>query len=548
MRQRKSRATALVVAGLVAAPVAFGGGPSSAQPPLPTSFAAPARIAFVANDDIHTIAADGSDRRRLTTKEGEHTNTEPAWSPDGRSIAFVRDLSIEDHPDIDDFTQSQIWLMDRDGGNQRPYAPPSPRNTYDTSPAWSPDGDRLVFARLRSGSSRPSLIVMGPDGTATRTLVRERAELESPAWSPDGTTILYSRTTWDDDYPYYDRPELWSVPADGGAPRRIARDAEQAAWSPDGKRIAFVSVRDKNGGRCGHDDQCSYAGELYVANADGTGSMRLTSGKGDERAPSWSADGERIVFQSDRNFVAGEKHELYSIRPDGSCITWLTNGTAQSGDPAWEPGAGPTDPGGCGGTPREPLIEVDVAAVQRFTGFPVYWLGATSDEGLMLDEAYVDPRGVDLGYGDCAHYDGCRAPLTLRSVSSCRAQILWLAGYAPRRVTTIGGALVYRPEVYVPHLYVGPTQVSLGDTGSPRTSVFRALRRANGESRPGEFPRAQLPEYFWHRIERAAAARRKYGTAGAARRLKHSPTAIKERDAIHRRLRELGRFGRLRCR
>ena len=549
------------IASIAVAALALGAPPAMAQVPL--TFPAPARIVFAAAhgdgaSDLYTVGADGSDRRRLTTASGGHGSSEPVWAPGGGQVAFVRDLSVAapGGDDDDEVVRSQIWTMRPDGSEQRPFAPPSPRDTYDSTPAWSPDGARVAFARVRFGGETiaSSLVVTGADGAGQRTLARAPARtftiLGTPAWSPDGGTVLYT-LTWLDEQAYY-RSELYAVPSAGGTPRRIARHARDPAWSPDGRRIAFVSERDRNGERCGS-DQCSYAGELYVMNADGSGRARLTNGSGDEGAPSWSADGSRIAFHSDRNYPEGEAPELYSIQPDGGCLTWLTNGTAHSGDPSWEPGSAPTDPGGCGATPREPLIETDVTPATSFRGFPVYWLGRMTADGLLISRVSGDGRGgVHVGYDDCARYEPSECPpyVTLDNVSTCVSHPLFRAGYQTENVTRVSDGLLYRDRTSEghPELYAGPTTVRLfADDERRAAAVVPALRQANGEAEPGRFPLAQLPLAFWRRIERASAARRKYGTAGAARRLKQSRGAVKERVAIHRRLRELGRFGRLAC-
>ena len=527
-----------------------GAGAANAQFPM-TEPAPPARIAFTANEDVYTISADGSDRRRLTTMTDGTASFEPAFSPDGGSIVFIRELPVD--PDLDE-EGSQVWVMRADGGDQRPYAPAAPAGGFDASPAWSPDGAAVAFVRRRFARGRivTELLVTGPGGSGLRTVTRIETKgstfLSSPAWSPDGATILYTRTKLDDEGTF--RPSLYSIPAAGGEPRRLASDSSDAAWSPDGQRIAFASVRDRNGQRCGS-DECAYAGEIYVMNADGTGAARVTNDPGDERAPDWSGDGRRIAFQSDRNYPDGEEPELYSIEPDGACLTWLTNGTAASTGPDWQPGPGATDPGGCGPVPREPLIETDTRPAKRGK-VPVYWLGTGSGDGLILSQVFGDGSEVFLDYDDCGRFSpsDCAPPVSLSNTPSCGSHVLFGAGYHPEAVTRTGdGGLLYTDPVEegTPQLYAGSTTVSIYTDSRSVEPIVGALRRFGSESEPGRFPLALLPQHFWRRIERAAAARRKYGTAGAARRLKTSRGAVKERVAIHRRLKELGPLGRIDC-
>jgi TolB protein len=537
-----------------------GGGQARGQlPPVPLPEPL-ARIAFTAGDgdDVYAIAADGSGRTRLTRAAAGQTNAEPAWSPDGSQIAFSR---FTEDPDDDDESEErgQVWLMRPDGGDQRPLAPAPPAGVIESAPAWSPDGRMLAIERFRIGSSRivSSIVVVAADGSGRRTLVREIAAgltfVGEPAWSPDGGSILYTRTRLDSSAHF--RPSLHVVSAAGGEPRVLARDAGQGAWSPDGARIAFASVRDRNGESCGS-DECSYAGEIYVMGADGSGPVRLTRSKGGDGAPAWSPDGERIAFHSDRNYPDGERPELYSMRPDGTCLTWLTNGTAWSGTPDWEPGAGrSSDPGACGATPREPLVETDATPVTSYTRIPVYWLGRSTDDGLLLSDVQAE-GGVSLTYDDCGRFEpsACPKPLSVGNVSTCGKPdgILDLGGHQPSRITLLGEAILYRPKFDYeigPELYTGPTTVSVDGAGAGSlTAILRKLRRANPEGEPGRFPRAAFPLRFWRPIERTSAAYRKYGTIGAVnRRLHYSRFDVREYLAIGKRLRRLGRFGRLDC-
>src|SRR5205085_7264010 len=127
---------------------------------------------------------------------------------------------------------------------------------------------------------------------------------------------------------------------------------------------------------------------------------RLTSEKGDDENPAWSPDGKHIAFDSDRNYPDGESHELYSIRPDGSCLTWLTNGSASSGDPTWEPGIGlSSDPGSCGPVQRTPLTESQPPP-RGPLNVPMYWLGPVGPGSLLLSLVQVDRHFAEIDYDD----------------------------------------------------------------------------------------------------------------------------------------------------
>jgi Tol biopolymer transport system component len=98
-----------------------------------------------------------------------------------------------------------------------------------------------------------------------------------------------------------------------------ARDGSPS-WSPDGRKIAFYSERDGNG-------------EIYVMNADGSGQSRLTHHPADEGYPAWSPDGRSISFDSDRD----GNFEIYAMDPDGSNVRRLTRHPARDVSASWSP-------------------------------------------------------------------------------------------------------------------------------------------------------------------------------------------------------------------
>ena len=108
------------------------------------------------------------------------------------------------------------------------------------------------------------------------------------------------------------------------------------SWSPDGKRIAFISDRD------GHPDRAPgwFTSEIYVMDADGGNPQNLTNHPSDDRSPSWSPDGTRIVFQSYRDNDRNHNIEIYVINADGSNLQRITNNLAADEDPAWSPDGG----------------------------------------------------------------------------------------------------------------------------------------------------------------------------------------------------------------
>ena len=531
--------------------------------PEPTTGPAPkARIAYRADGGIRTIAADGSDMRRLTASgakraEREAGDDEPAWSPDGRTIAFIR------YPE--QYGNPLIRLIGADGTGERALTSAPPRNWNEHSPAWSPDGERIAFARSRGGRTATTLQILSvrPDGGDLRVVHSETnshrgddVSFRDLAWSPDGQRILFTRRTHDATSTYH--PSLHAVPVAGGAAVLLRRDAAHGAWSPDGARIAYAASQEE-GLRCAFDDTCEPAGDIHVMNADSSGDARLTDGRADDNDPSWSPDGERVVFRSDRNALdLGYDHwpgELYSIATDGSCLTWLTNGTANVASPAWQTGPGlASSPGACGQTDREPLVETGTAAAERFEAFPVWWFGRVAPNGLLLTNAHVDGRWATFWYGDCGRFDprDCGEPLDVANGDVCPSArelrpvgALTLARGA--LLQTTGGGEGYKTTR---RLYTGRTMLVLdtGDEAVP-VEIVDWLRRIGEPEPSGErLPATRLPRRLWRQLDQVVAAHRRLRDTGAvARRLGISRFNAKRRLALARRLDRLGVRKRLSC-
>ncbi len=132
-------------------------------------------------------------------------------------------------------------------------------------------------------------------------------------------------------------PEIYVMNADGKNPRRLTNNPASdyaPSWSPDGKRIAFISDRDRHPRRRIPD---WFASEIYVMDADGGNQQNLTNHPSDDSSPSWSPDGKRIVFESDRDNDKGHNIEIYVMDADGSNQINITKNLTSDTDPAWSP-------------------------------------------------------------------------------------------------------------------------------------------------------------------------------------------------------------------
>jgi TolB protein len=162
-----------------------------------------------ADADLWVVGADGSNLHRLARTK--HLDERwPAWSPNGRSIAFT---NVKPRPGIFTVSAHGTNLKTIDAGRQQPF-------DFD----WSPDGKRIVFVRANGG--RTQLLVVNSDGTNEHRLVRTNSSASSPAFSPSGNAIAFSVGS-----------SLSVVDADGGKPQTLLEHLNNGAdfdatWQP----------------------------------------------------------------------------------------------------------------------------------------------------------------------------------------------------------------------------------------------------------------------------------------------------------------------------
>lgn len=255
--------------------------------------------------DIWVVNGDGGGERLLTRKPTGGGGF-PAWSPDGRRIAFVSESDRE------------VWVMNRDGSGQRRLT----RLSGDVSsfndaddPAWAPDGRRIAF-----GSGR-HLYTVSADGTSPRRLTEMPADADSPSWAPDGRRIAFHTHA-------FGRDAIYVINADGANRRRLTPKglfAGGPAWSPDGRRILFWRRKG---------DLVSHVLSVNVINANGTGLRQLSeAGQGGHAA--WSPDGRRIAFA--RGARLGVDFTVSVMSTDGGGETRVSQIGTVADQPAWSP-------------------------------------------------------------------------------------------------------------------------------------------------------------------------------------------------------------------
>jgi CHAT domain-containing protein/WD40 repeat protein len=288
--------------------------PSDATVTLPPVIES--KIVFYSNFDassdqtdteIYLLDPDGWEVSIPLTDNSDE-DTFPTWSPDHTQIAFARAPRGGASRDL--------WIMDADGGNQRPLIEDSADQWF---PAWAPDGT-IAYVQgseiwtVRAGES-PRLLAAPPAGTSFR----------SPAWSADGSVLA----VWGDaeEAGNYD---LYVIVDQAGNWLRLTTDPEvdrNATWSPDGSTLAFV--RDVDGSLETRKDN-----DIYLLDvATRTVTMRLTNDNdAQDGNPVWSPQGDRIVYYRS----SGSGYHLRIIDPDGSDSDDLMEGRPGLNlDPNW---------------------------------------------------------------------------------------------------------------------------------------------------------------------------------------------------------------------
>jgi Tol biopolymer transport system component len=214
------------------------------------------------------------------------------------------------------------------------------RRADDGQPAWSPDGRRLAFKTTQFGSNQ--LAVMNADGSGEALLTRTFGFSEGqPSWSADQKTLIYRRTR---ENPLVQDGDIWALDVDASEPDptkpvtqlvlQMTGDERYPTFSPDGMQIAF-----RHG-----DDLVEPSGdeEVYVMNADGTNVRRLTDNADFDSAAAWSPDGRWLAFERapGETLTPGtepQEKDIYVTRPDGSDVHRLTDSPGLDEGPVWSP-------------------------------------------------------------------------------------------------------------------------------------------------------------------------------------------------------------------
>jgi Tol biopolymer transport system component len=285
-------------------------------------------IAFtVADAGIDVVGPDGAGRRPLLRESGAYA---PAWSPDGRWVAYgageLRAVSADGSRVVGlgvtgaapEWSPDGTRIAFHAGGDihvahvtQDAQVLRVDRVTAGRSPTWSPDGARLAYVDVYG-----DLYVVDAGGGTPERLAPGQAA-EDPDWSPDGRRIAFASGS-----------DVWAVDVAGGGSERLLVGAAQPAWSPSGRRLAYSSGGDVRA--------------LDLA----TGALStLAGGPDSETAPTWAGSasppaapyGPGVEARNAGRIAFTRGGEIFVMNPGGGDVRRVTHNDVVDGQPAWAP-------------------------------------------------------------------------------------------------------------------------------------------------------------------------------------------------------------------
>jgi TolB protein len=323
--------------------------------------AGPKEIAYICKgEDICLLDPDNPSAVFNLTDNGTTSfESEPAWSPDGKRLAFVAKFTSPASEDI--------YTMEPEGAGQTFNLATQVTDFVGVTPtitelAWSPDGTKIAFVRGGSPGSIPVYVANADGSSANPTVVSAASGGGgTPTWAPDSAKIAY----WHGN-------QIYTVPPDASSPATPLPGATctEPAWSPLGDKIACGNFRSNvqiysltggsppstisnfsqwtfgawspSGAQFAYREEAGENAYFRIVNADGTGDhglpivQKLNAGDG---PPSWSPDGTRLVFTGSNFSSEPHTNEVYIANADGSgSVTPLTlDQGVHPTHPVWRP-------------------------------------------------------------------------------------------------------------------------------------------------------------------------------------------------------------------
>jgi TolB protein len=300
------------------------------------------KLAFVVpahHDQIGIVNPDGTGWRQLT-RTPKADNEQPDWSSDGKTIVFERDRHVPGTK-RDSLPNLNVYVMNADGKKVRQLTRYRKGGGAE-APAWSPDGKTIAFDRVTKVKGKccvSSLFTVAADGTQVRRITQPGPiDIFDVEWSPDASHFVFTGFRHSDGV-----AAIFTMRTDGADQRRLtpwALDAINPDWSPDGSRIVFASSASYHQ---------KFAPNIFTVEPDGTGLTQLTFNPGGapesqtnaprSSNPTWSPDGKRIAYgHTPGSGEPDEFADIFSMRANGSDAGLVTRTADRwEKDPDWGP-------------------------------------------------------------------------------------------------------------------------------------------------------------------------------------------------------------------